>query len=69
MNDTHKDSAPKSPGAESAGFTDAELTAAVRKAVQEAPDRDTQSRIDRKVAEALKDAKLHSASNDPPFGL
>lgn len=54
MTDTPQDPHPQSPDDGSGRFTDAELAAAVRKAVQAAPDQDTQTRLDRRVAEALK---------------
>ncbi len=63
MNDAPKDPASHSPVSDKAGFTDAELAAAVRKAVQVAPDHNTQARLDRRVAEALKAADSKPRSN------
>lgn len=69
MNDAPKDPVSQSPVSVEAIVTDAELAAATRKAVQAAPDQNTQARLDRRVAEALKDAKRHCSANDPPLGL
>ena len=51
MNDTPNDPAPNLPVADTSAITDAELAAALRRAVQAVPDRATQARLDRRVAE------------------
>lgn len=64
MSDTHNDSARKLPLAETSRFTDAEFAAALRRAVQAVPDQATQTRLDRRVAEALKRADSTPSSNN-----